>query len=65
MSTYSRQSSSSFHGVSVSGLTASTSASVIRQSIFSRSSVPTNAAKSLTMSGSSVSRRKATSDMRR
>ena len=34
-------------------------------SIFSRSSVPMNAAKSLTMSGSSVSRRKATSDIRR
>ena len=41
------------------------STSVIRQSILRRSSVPTSAANCLTISGSSVSRRKATSDMRR
>ena len=63
MSTYSRQSSSSFHGVSVSRLTASTSASVMRQSIFSRSSTPTSSANCRTISGSSVSRRKAASDI--
>ena len=49
MSTYSRQSSSSRHGVSVSRLTASMSTRVSRQSIFSRSSMPTRSAKLLTI----------------
>ena len=45
------------------GLTASTSASVSRQSIFSRSSVPTSVANCRTTPGSSVSRRKALRDI--
>ncbi len=65
MSTNSRQSSSARHGVSVSRLTASTSASVIRHNIRSRSSTPTSDAKVRTISGSSVSRRNATCDIAR
>ena len=65
MSTYRRQISSSFHGVSVSGPTASTSASVMQAQHLQPLLGADQRANSLTISGSSVSRRNATSDIRR